>query len=110
MREQRERHMRAMRQRIPFCKNPRIFSLHRRRSHAVLVQVIPSASLYRIAWPDRAHSDLANLTRCKAAALEWAQSGAATEDRKLSAARRLKSLDNFWWSSSPIAQNDKAAA
>jgi hypothetical protein len=27
------------------------------------------------------------------------------EDRKNNAARRLKSLNNFWWSSSYVAQN-----
>jgi hypothetical protein len=102
--------MRAIRQPISFCNNPKIFSLHRGRSRTVLVQVIPTGSLYRIAWPDIGLSDHTNLTRAKAAALEWAQHRTVSEDRKSSAARRLKSLDNFWWSSSPVAQNDGAAA
>jgi len=29
-------------------------------------------SLYRIHWPDREPSDIANLTRCKDAAMQWA--------------------------------------
>jgi hypothetical protein len=33
-----------------------------------------------------------------------------TEDRKSNAARRLKSLDNFWWSSSYVAPNVAEAA
>jgi hypothetical protein len=53
---------------------------------------------------------LANLTRCKAAAREWAERNVVLEDRKTSAARRLKSLDNFWWSSSCVAQNLRGAA
>jgi hypothetical protein len=32
------------------------------------------------------------------------------EDRKNNAARRLKSLDNFWWSSSYIAQTAQGVA
>jgi hypothetical protein len=105
-----EKHMRAIRQPIPFCKSPKTYSLHRGRSHRAFVQIIPSGSLHRIAWPDIGLSDLTNLTRAKAAAVEWAEQKAMTEDRKLSAARRLKSLDNFWWSSSYIAPNDRAAA
>jgi len=66
--------------------------------------------LYRIEWPDIGLSDLTNLTRAKAAALQWAERQAITEDRKTSVARRLKSLENFWWSSSYSAPNEQAAA
>src|SRR5262249_15325891 len=86
-----------------------IYSLHRGRSRKVLVRVIPDGRLYRIEWPDIGLSDLTNLTRAKAAALEWAQSKAVTENRKMSAARRLKSLDNFLWCSSPIRSNQSEA-
>ena len=86
----------------------KIYSLHRGRK--VLVRIIPDGQLYRIEWPDIGLSDLVNLTRAKAAALEWAERKAVTEDRKLPVARRLKSLDNFWWSSSPVCSNEQAAA
>jgi hypothetical protein len=76
----------------------------------VLVRIIPDGQLYRIEWPDIGLSDLTNLTRAKAVVLEWAQHRAATEDRKSSVARRLKSLDNFWWLSSPIRSNEQVAA
>jgi hypothetical protein len=33
-----------------------------------------------------------------------------TENRKTSVARRLKSLDNFWWSSAPSRSNEQVAA
>jgi len=86
-----------------------IYALHRGRSRRALVRVVPDpCGLYRIEWPDIGLSDVANLTRCKAAALEWAQRKAATEDRKTNAARRLKSLNNFWWSSSYIAHKVSA--
>jgi len=87
-----------------------IYCLHRGRSGRPIVRVIPDGTLYRIEWPDIGLSDLTNLTRAKAAALEWAEHQAVIEDRKMSAARRLKSLNNFWWSSSPIAPSEKAAA
>jgi hypothetical protein len=87
-----------------------IYCLHRGRSRHRIVRIIPDGALYRVEWPDTGLSDLTNLTRAKAAALEWAERQALTENRKLSAARRLKSLSNFWWSSSPIAQNERAAA
>ena len=87
-----------------------IYCLHRGRSGRPIVRVIPDGTLYRIEWPDIGLSDLTNLTRAKAAALEWAQHRAVTEDRKLPVARRLKSLKNFWWSSSQIAPNERAAA
>src|SRR5215469_16476089 len=87
-----------------------ILCLHRGRSRRPIVRIIPEGILYRIEWPDIGFSDLTNLTRAKAAALEWAERQAMTEDRKTSAARRLKSLDNFWWSSSPLRSNEKVGA
>ena len=92
-------------------KHTIVYSLHSGRSRRALVRVVSDCrDLYRIEWPDRGLSDLANLTRCKAAALEWAQRKVLTEDRKNNAARRLKSLDNFWWSSSYTAHNVQGAA
>jgi len=87
-----------------------IYCLHRGRSRRPIVRIVPEGILYRIEWPDIGLSDLTNLTRAKAAALEWAERQAMTEDRKTSVARRLKSLDNFWWSSSYSAPNEHAAA
>ena len=93
------------------CNGSIVCSLHRGRSRHTLVRVIPDCcGLFRIEWPDIGLSDLANLTRCKAAAREWAERKTMTEDRKTNAARRLKSLDNFWWSSSYVAQNIRGAA
>jgi len=99
--------MELIQQTNPLGTNRKTYSLHRGRSHRAIVRVVPDyqTALYRIAWPDIGHSDIANLTRCKAAAREWAERKSVTENRKLSAARRLKSLDNFWWSSSYVAQN-----
>jgi hypothetical protein len=88
-----------------------VYSLHRGRSRRALVRLVSDCrGLYRIEWPDIGLSDLTNLTRAKAAAREWAERNAVLEDRKTSAARRLKSLDNFWWSSSYIAHNVQGAA
>jgi hypothetical protein len=88
-----------------------VYSLHRGRSRRALVRVVSDCrGLYRIEWPNIGLSDLTNLTRAKAAAREWAERNAVLEDRKTSAARRLKSLDNFWWSSSYIAHNVQGAA
>jgi hypothetical protein len=73
-----------------------IYSLHRGRSRKVLVRIIPHDELphlFQIEWPDIGLSDLTNLTRAKAAALEWAERQAMILDRKLPVARRLKSLD-----------------
>ena len=84
-----------------------IYSLYRGRSRKVLVRIIPDGQLYRIEWPDIGLSDLVNLTRAKAAALEWAERR-AMEDRKLPVARRLKSLDNFWWLAPYVRQNEAA--
>jgi hypothetical protein len=86
----------------------RIYSLHRGRSTRPIVSIVSDGDLYRIHWPDIGISDLTNLTRAKAAALEWAERKALTNGRNLSVAQRLKSLDNFWWSSSPVRQNDFA--
>ena len=94
------------------CNGSIVYSLHRGRSQRVIVRVVPDyqTALYRIAWPDIGFSGTANLTRCKDAAREWAERNAVLEDRKTNAARRLKSLDNFWWSSSHVAQNLRGAA
>jgi hypothetical protein len=91
--------------------NRRAYFLHRGRSKRPIVCIVPDSStaLYRIAWPDIGLSDLTNLTRAKDAAREWAERKALVEDRKLPVARRLKSLNNFWWSSSCIAQNERPA-
>lgn len=86
------------------------WSLHRGRLRKPLVCVVPErdSSLYRILWPDIGPSAAANLTRCKAAALEWAERSTLTDPSKNNAARRLKSLNNFSWSASPIRQNGVA--
>jgi len=89
---------------------PAILELYRGRSTRPVVRVVPAGRLFRIEWPDLGLSDVVNLSRAKAAALEWAQRQALTEGRNLSVAQRLKSLDNFWWSSSPIAANEREAA
>jgi hypothetical protein len=81
-----------------------IYSLHRGRSRRALVRVHSDCcGLYRVEWPDLGLSDLANLTRCKAAASEWIERNAVLEDRKTSAARRL-------WLSSYTAHNVQGAA
>jgi hypothetical protein len=88
-----------------------VHRLHHGRSKRPILEVIPdstSTGLYRIAWPDIGLSETANLTRCKQAALEWAEQRFLTECRKMSGARRLKSLNNFWWSASPVRQNQNS--
>jgi hypothetical protein len=84
----------------------RFWSLHYGRSLKPLAWIVPDAGsrLYQIEWPDIGLSDLSNLTRCKDAALAWAERKVAIEDRKRSGARRLKSLNNFRWSSSLVRQ------
>jgi hypothetical protein len=75
------------------------FALYRGRSRHPLVRVIPHTELphlYQIEWPDIGLSDLTNLTRAKAAALEWAE----CKEAKLMAADR-KSLR---WSQQDAAQ------
>jgi len=79
-----------------------IHTLYRGRSRHPIVRVIPDGVLYRIEWPDTGLSDVTNLSRAKAAALEWAERQALTEHRNLSVAQRLKLLNNFSWSSSPV--------
>jgi hypothetical protein len=86
-------------------QSAQVYTLHRGRSRRPLVRIIPCRSLYRVEWPDGSLSDLANLTRCRQAAREWAEEKVISHSRKLPVARRLKSLDNFSWSSSPVAQN-----
>jgi len=61
------------------------YALNRGRSKRALVRIVPDGILYRIAWPDIGLSDLCNLTRAKAAALEWAQH----KEMKWPAAQRL---------------------
>jgi len=61
------------------------YALYRGRSKRALVHIVPDGILYRIAWPDIGLSDLCNLTRAKAAALEWAQH----KETKWPAAQRL---------------------
>jgi hypothetical protein len=86
-----------------------IYELRCGRSVKPVLRIIPDVTgLYRIEWPDIGLSDIANLTHCKDAAVCWAQSQKLTEDRKISVARRLKSLDNFWWSASYVRQNRAA--
>src|SRR4029077_8050911 len=83
----------------------KIYALHCGRR--ALVDVVPDShtGLYRISWPDIGLSDVTNMMRAKAAALEWAEQKVVTEGRKMPVAQRLKSLGNFWWSSSYVAQN-----
>ena len=46
------------------------YTLHHGRPPRPVLRLVPGASgLYRIEWPDISLSDLANLTRCKQAAL-----------------------------------------
>src|SRR5262249_40978472 len=91
-------------------KSAAIYSLHHGRSRAARVRVVADvrSRLYRIAWPDIGLSAPANLARCRDAAREWAEHEFLINHRKMGGARRLKSLDNFWWSSSPIASNATA--
>ena len=87
------------------------YRLHRGRSKKPILELVADSEqgLWRIAWPDIGLSDRTNLTRAKAAALEWAERKVLTEGRNWSVARRLKSLNNFSWSASYIAPNSRAA-
>ena len=86
-----------------------VHRLNHGRSTKLVLEVVPdSTGLYRIAWPDIGLSETANLTRCKQAALEWAEQRFMAEHRNLCAARRLKSLNNFWWSTSLVRQNQNS--
>ena len=82
----------------------KVWALHRGRSGKAIVRVVTDADspLYRIAWPDIGLSPPANLTRCMDAARQWAERKTLAEDRKNTAGRRLKSLDNFSWSALPM--------
>jgi hypothetical protein len=59
-----------------------VIALYRGRSRKPLLRLLPHGALYRIEWPDIGLSDLVNITRAKAAALEWA--GRQSGDDKLS--------------------------
>ena len=84
-----------------------VFGLHYGRARRSMVEVVPDADgLYRIRWPSGELSRSANLTRCRDAARCWAEGVMLTEHRKMNGARRLKSLDNFSWSASPMRKND----
>src|SRR5262249_51928930 len=77
------------------------YRLHYGQSQTPVLEIIPDPSgLYRIAWPDIGLSDLANLTRCKQATLEWAEHQRMAKGSNLSVAQRLKLLKNFSWSAS----------
>ena len=78
------------------------------RANRELIRLVPEGELWRIDWPDIGPSDRLNLTRAKEAARLWAESKVLRELRKSGAARALKSLDNFSWSSSPIRQTEAA--
>src|SRR5262249_35437243 len=85
------------------------YRLHYGQSQTPVLEIIPDPTgLYRIAWPDSGLSDLANLTRCKQAALEWAAHQRMANGSNLSVAQRLKSLKNFSWSASYIRQKRAA--
>jgi hypothetical protein len=85
---------------------PAAWLLHHGRSRQVLVRIVPdNDSLYRVEWPDTTPSQVANLTRCKQAALEWAESKMLADLRKKHGVGALKSLDNFSWSASPMRLN-----
>src|SRR5262249_3988637 len=87
-----------------------VWSLHRGRLRKPVLRVVPeyNSPLYRIQWPDIGPSPAANLTRCKQAALEWAERSLLTDHRNLSVAQRLNSLNKFSWSASPMRGNGGA--
>ena len=80
------------------------------RNGRELVRIVPddATPLWRVAWPDIGLSDVVNITRAKEAARLWAESQMLRDLRKNGAARALKSLDNFSWSSAPVRQNRAA--
>jgi hypothetical protein len=82
------------------------------RARTPIVEIVPDGEpgLYRVVWPDIGLSGPVNLTRAKHAAEEWAERSFATEQRKISVARRLKSLSNFRWSASHVRQNGPVGA
>ena len=85
----------------------RVWLLRNGRLRTPVAVVVPDdgSSLYRIKRSDTDLSSPANLTRCKAAALDWAQQQAAIKHRNLSVAQRLILQTNFWWSASYVRQN-----
>src|SRR5262245_5205047 len=86
------------------------FRLHLGRKFVVEVLSDGRSGLFRIDWPDIGLSPAANLARCKDVALAWAEQQAMTEQRKISVARRLKSLQNFSWSASPARKSELVQA
>jgi hypothetical protein len=52
-----------------------VWHLHHGRFRRPLVSIVSESNspLFRVMWPDAAPSAPANLTRCKAAGLEWAE-------------------------------------
>ena len=90
-----------------------VHRLHRGRSCTPLVEIVPDDTwprLYRIQWPDIALSSPANLSRCCDAARAWAESEFLKDHRKNGAARSLKSLNDFSWSSRRIEQAGQKVA
>jgi len=86
---------------------PQVWSLYQGRSGTPLVRIVRDerSQLYRIAWPDTGFSPPANLARCMDAAAAWAERSFIAKHRNLCVARRLKSLNFFWRSASPVRQN-----
>jgi hypothetical protein len=61
------------------------YRLHYGQSQTPVLEIIPDPTgLYRIAWRDIGLSDLANLTRCKQAALDAPANGVRKRSVKLS--------------------------
>jgi hypothetical protein len=86
----------------------RAHALHYGRSRKLIVRIVPDASgLYRIDWPDIGLSPAANLSRCRDAALQWAEQQVLRDLRKKRGVGALKSLDKFSWSASPMRQNGR---
>src|SRR5262249_35955857 len=88
--------------------NATIWALRYGRSRKPLVLVVPDLTppLYHVAWPDLGLSPAANLTRCKQAAMEWAENKTLTDLRKKHGVGALKLLENFSWSTSLVRSND----
>jgi hypothetical protein len=59
------------------------YRLYHARKLGVEVCFDDSSGLYRIHWPDIGISSPANLTRCKDAALAWAEQQTMTEKRNI---------------------------
>jgi hypothetical protein len=76
-----------------------------RHGHRKVLRIVPDGKLWRIEWPDIGPSPAVNLTRAKEAARLWAEAKMLRHLRKNGAARALKSLDNFSWSSSPVRKS-----